>query len=97
METALSSDHPLPTRTITLVRLALNHATAVGRDIASFTFHYAGGTVLRQGPLQRCVRDMMTGAQHATTSPQILRECAKDLLGQADGKIWTMRALVEPA
>ena len=39
---------------------------------------------------------MMTGAQHATTSPQILRECAKDLLGLADGKVWTMRALVDP-
>ena len=46
--------------------------------------------------MQRFVRDMMAGAQHAQTSPQILRECAKDLMGMAEGKVWTMRALVDP-
>jgi hypothetical protein len=39
---------------------------------------------------------MMAGARHAQTSPQILRECAKDLMGVAEGKVWTMRTLVDP-
>lgn len=70
--------------------------TTVGRDLAGFAFTYAGGLALRHSTIQRNVRDMMTGAQHATTSPQILRECAKDLLGIAEGRTWTMRALVDP-
>ena len=96
MEAALRRDEPIPTRNYTLIRLALNHLTTVTSDIASFAFAYGGGGALRQGVLQRCVRDMMAGAQHAQTSPQILRECAKDLMGMADGKVWTMRALVDP-
>ena len=96
VEAVLPGDTPIPTRQFTMVRLALNHLTTVANEIAAFAFAYGGGGALRQGTLQRCVRDMMTGAQHAQTSPQILRECAKDLMGMADGKIWTMRALVDP-
>ena len=96
MEQVLPGDDPVPTRNFTMIRLALNHLTTVTNEIASFAFAYGGGGALRQGPLQRCIRDMMTGAQHAQTSPQILSECAKDLMGMADGKVWTMRALVEP-
>jgi indole-3-acetate monooxygenase len=96
MEEAISAPGPIPTRPFTLVRLALNHVTSVANDIAQFAFEYGGGGAARSGTLQRCVRDMMTGAQHATTSPQILRECAKDLLGLADGKVWSMRALIDP-
>ena len=64
-------------------------------ELAHFAFAYGGGRAVRDGELQRAVRDMMTGARLATTSPQILRECAKDLLGVAEGKVWSMRALVE--
>ena len=96
METVLPGDAPVPTRNFTMIRLALNHLTTVTNEIASFAFAYGGGGALRQGPLQRCMRDMMTGAQHAQTSPQILRECAQDLMGMAEGKVWTMRALVDP-
>ena len=96
MEEVLSTDGPIPTRNVTMIRISLNHLTTVANEIAAFAFSYGGGGALRQGTLQRCVRDMMTGAQHATTSPQILRECAKDLLGMAEGKVWSMRALVDP-
>lgn len=96
IEMVLPGNAPIPTRNFTMIRLALNHVTTVAAGIASFAFSYGGGGALRQGPLQRHVRDMMTGAQHAQTSPQILRECAKDLMGMADGKVWTMRALVDP-
>ena len=96
VETALRNDGPIPTRAFTMIRLALNHITTVCNDIAAFAFAFGGGGALRDGILQRVVRDMMTGGQHAQTSPQILRECAKDLIGLAEGKVWTMRALVDP-
>jgi hypothetical protein len=91
MEEAISCPGPIPTGNITLIRFALNHLTTVTVEVAGFAFSYGGGGALRNGTLQRCVRDMMTGAQHATTSPQILRECAKDLIGIAEGKVWSMR------
>ncbi len=96
IEDALGQDGPIPTRPFTMIRLALNHLTTVTNDIAHLAFAYGGGLTLRDGVVQRFVRDMMTGAQHAQTSPQILRECAKDLMGMAEGKVWTMRALVDP-
>ncbi len=96
IEAVLPGEAPIPTRNFTMIRLALNHLTTVTNEIAAFAFAYGGGSALRQGPLQRHVRDMMTAAQHAQTAPQILRECAKDLMGMAPGKIWTMRALVDP-
>ena len=70
--------------------------TGVANDIASLTFTYGGGGALREGPLQRVIRDMMAGAQHATVGPLILRQCAKDLMGMADGKIWAVRTLEDP-
>ena len=96
VEAEIFGPGPISTRRFTLVRLALNHVTTVANDIARFAFSCGGGGAARSGTMQRWVRDTMTGAQHATTSPQILRECAKDLLGLADGKVWSMRALVDP-
>ena len=96
MEQALGQIGPIPTRRFTRIRLALNHLTTVANDTAQLAFAYGGGGALRDSVLQRFIRDMMAGAQHAQTSPQILRECAKDLMGIAEGKVWTMRALVDP-
>ncbi len=96
IEGALRRPGPIRTRQFTMIRLALNHLTTVAHDIAQLAFAYGGSGALRDGVLQRAVRDMMAGAQHAQTSPQILRECAKDLMGVAEGKVWTMRTLVDP-
>ena len=96
MEETLRQDGPVTTRAYTLIRLALNHITSVANDVAALAFEYGGGGALREGTMQRFVRDMMTGAQHASTSPLILRECAKDLMGMGEGKIWSVRALVDP-
>ncbi len=96
MEQVLAGDGPVDTRSYTLIRLALNHVTGVANDIAQMAFKYGGGGALRAGTMQRFIRDMMTGAQHASTSPLILKECAKDLMGMADGKIWSVRKLVYP-
>jgi hypothetical protein len=39
---------------------------------------------------------MHAAAQHASTSPAMLRECARDLLGVAPGHVWTLRSLADP-
>jgi alkylation response protein AidB-like acyl-CoA dehydrogenase len=96
MEELLPEDGPIPTRALTLIRLSLVHVTAVANDIASLAFTYGGGGALREGPLQRYIRDMMAGALHATTGPLILRQCAKDLMDMAEGKVWEVRSLEDP-
>lgn len=95
-EATLKNGDPLATRQLTLSRLALNHVTTVAAGVCAMAFKFAGGAAARAGALQRCVRDMMVGAQHITTTPFVLRECAKDLLGQAEGKVWSLRGLVDP-
>lgn len=81
---------------ITLARLALNYATTAVAEICTFAYRYGGGVALRNSIIQRCFRDMNAGTQHATVSTSILRECARELLGLAQGKIWNFRALIDP-
>jgi indole-3-acetate monooxygenase len=83
-------------RQVSLARLAFTHANSVATSIANFAFEFAGGAGLRAGNIQRCFRDQRTAAQHITASENIVRECAKDLLGLAQGKVWTLRQLVDP-
>ena len=82
-------------RQITLARLAFLHANSVATGIANFGFEFGGGVALRKGKIQRCFRDQRAAAQHFTASEPIFRECAKELLGLAEGKIWSVRELVE--
>lgn len=96
IEATARAGRDVSTRQITLARLALNHVTAAVADICTFAYRYGGGTALRAGALQRCFRDMHAAAQHASTSPAMLRECAKDLLGAAPGHVWTLRSLADP-
>jgi indole-3-acetate monooxygenase len=83
-------------RQITLARLALNYATTAVAEVCAFAYHYGGGIALRDGVMQRCFRDMNAGTQHASVSFGILRECARELLGMAEGKVWAPRALIDP-
>ena len=78
----------------TLIRLVVNYSTSLASEIVSFAFRYAGGHGTRQGTLQRCFRDLQTGAQHATASPSILGECGRELLGLGEGKSWGFRNLI---
>jgi alkylation response protein AidB-like acyl-CoA dehydrogenase len=96
IEAALDRGDEPGTRQITLARLALNYATSAIAEVCAFAYHYGGGVALRDGILQRCFRDMHAGTQHATTSTGILRECARELLGVAPGKICAPRMLVDP-
>src|SRR5262245_7538117 len=96
IEATLDRGEDPGTRQITLARLALNYATSAIAEVCAFAYHYGGGVALRDGILQRCFRDMHAGIQHATTSTGILRECARELLGVAPGKVWAPRMLIDP-
>lgn len=80
----------------TLLRLALNYATSAIAEVCTFAYKYGGGLALRAGTMQRLFRDMYSGTQHITTSPTILRECGKELLGFGTGKVWGGRGLIDP-
>jgi alkylation response protein AidB-like acyl-CoA dehydrogenase len=84
------------TREISLTRLALNSVTEAANDVAMFAYRAAGGVALRDGVLQRNIRDMMAATQHRIVSSFMLRECARDLLGLAPGKVWSGGRLVDP-
>ena len=96
IERSLDRGDRATTRQITLARLALNYATTAVAEICAFAYRYGGGIALRDSALQRCFRDMNAGTQHATVSTAILRLCASELLGAAEGKVWTGRALIDP-
>jgi alkylation response protein AidB-like acyl-CoA dehydrogenase len=82
-------------RQITLARLAFSHANSVATAISNLAFEFGGGAALRSGTIQRCFRDQRTAAQHITGSEAIVRECAKELLGQTEGKVWSLRKLID--
>jgi len=94
-EATLERGDALNTREITLIRLALNHATWTVADICNFSYNVAGGVSLRNGVIQRYFRDMHAGTQHVTSSPTMLRECGRDLAGVAPGKKWNFFGLMD--
>ena len=96
VQATLDKGGPVSTREFTLMRLSLNHVTMAVSEVCAFAHRYGGGVSIRGGILQRCVRDMLTATQHRIVSPYMLRECARELLGLAEGKVWISRGLVDP-
>jgi alkylation response protein AidB-like acyl-CoA dehydrogenase len=96
VDATIARGDELSTRQISLIRLALNNVTEAALDVAQFAYRAAGGVSLRDGVLQRNIRDMMAAGQHRIVSSSMLRECSRDLLGLADGKIWSGGRLVDP-
>jgi alkylation response protein AidB-like acyl-CoA dehydrogenase len=94
IEESIGTGHELSTRQTTLYKLALNHASMTAVEIANFAYKYGGGVALRAGALQRGFRDIHAGAQHILTSPVLLRECGRELLGAAQGEIWGPYGLI---
>jgi len=94
--TAVEEGHQPTTRQTTLIRTALNNITFTVVDVCEFAYRSAGGSALRAGTIQRCFRDMLAGAQHVSSSNAVLRECGRELMGMAEGQIWTLRRLVDP-
>lgn len=96
IEETIDKGQELSTRQTTLYKLALNHASMTAVEIANFAYKYGGGVSLRAGALQRGFRDVHAGAQHILTSPVLLRECGRELLGAAQGEIWGPYGLIKP-
>lgn len=96
-EETLAAGDIISTRQFTLMRLALNNVTSAASEVCAFAYQATGGVTLRNGTLQRYIRDMMAGAQHRIVSSFMLRECASELLGLSEEKLWTSFGLVELA
>jgi len=96
IEESMARGEPFSTRQLTLIRLALNHATWTVADVCLFAYREAGGTSLRDSAIQRYFRDMYAGTQHITSSVPVLRQCGRDLAGLAQGQVWAFLGLVDP-
>jgi indole-3-acetate monooxygenase len=97
IEAATRRGQCMTTRQTTLARLAMSHVTSIAADICSFAYRTGGGVALRDGPLQRCFRDIHAGTQHLHAQPLILRECGRELAGLAEGQIWSRFGLIDQA
>jgi indole-3-acetate monooxygenase len=97
IEAATRRGHCMTTRQTTLARLAMSHVTSIAADICSFAYRTGGGVALRDGPLQRCFRDIHAGTQHLHAHPLILRECGRELAGLAEGQVWSRFGLIDQA
>jgi alkylation response protein AidB-like acyl-CoA dehydrogenase len=69
---------------VNLVRQATVHVTQEGADIARQAYLLAGTTALRDGPLQRCFRDLHAGTQHFFASPAAAQDLARDVLNASE-------------
>lgn len=67
------------------VRQATVHVTQEGADIARRAYLLAGTTALREGPLQRCFRDLHAGSQHFFASPAPTLDWARRLVSGPAG------------
>lgn len=65
------------------IRQATVHVTQEGADIVREAYLLSGTTGLRDGPLQRCFRDIHAGSQHFFASPAATLAFAQDLLAAA--------------
>jgi alkylation response protein AidB-like acyl-CoA dehydrogenase len=65
------------------LRQATVHVTQEVADITREAYLMAGTTGLRDGPLQRCFRDIHAGSQHFFASPASTLDMARDLMAAA--------------
>jgi hypothetical protein len=65
------------------LRQACVHVNREGADIAREAYLLAGTAALREGPLQRCFRDLHAGAQHFFASSSASIDWARGLLARS--------------
>jgi alkylation response protein AidB-like acyl-CoA dehydrogenase len=82
-EAEAARDGSVSTLTANLVREACRHVNQQGADIARQAYLLTGTRALRDGPIQRCFRDLHAGSQHFFASPAAAIDLATALL--ADG------------
>jgi hypothetical protein len=97
IEARLEQTGEVATRDITLGHLSLNHMMSTSAAVADFAYASGGGVSLRDGPIQRCFRDIHAGAQHARVAPSYLRESGKELLDLVPGGRWERGKVTAPA
>ena len=83
IERSVNETGRLDLRANTEVRQATVHVTQEGAEIVRQAYLLAGTTALRDGPLQRCFRDIHAGSQHFFASPASTLDFARDLLAAA--------------
>ena len=81
---------------MTLIRLASYEVHAAGGAAADFMYRAGGGSSLRNGVMQRLFREMYVAIQHLTVSPLMVRNCGRELMGAAEGKVWRLYDLADP-
>ncbi len=92
-EATLDGGVPLSTEQETLTRLMLNNTTWSVHEIGQTVHKWAATAAIRDGDLQRVLRDLNTGTQHITSSPGVLQNCGKWLAGLAPDTQWTFLTL----
>lgn len=93
-QVTLDAGGHLSRRQHTLVRLSLTNVTQALADVANFVYLAAGTTALRRGTIQRLVRDVHAGTQHVTSSPAVVSNCGRELVGLANDLRWQFLDLV---
>ncbi|QGK71408.1 acyl-CoA dehydrogenase [Allosaccharopolyspora coralli] len=88
-EATLDGGVPLSTEQETFTRLMLNNTTWSVHEIGQTVHKWAATAAIRDGDLQRVLRDLYTGTQHITSSPAVLQNCGKWLAGLAPDTRWT--------
>jgi len=91
---SIATGEPISVRQHTLVRLALTNVTAALHEVGNFVYLNGGTTALRRGTLQRLMRDVHAGTQHVTSSPAVVQNCGRELVGVAPGRKWQFLDLV---
>ncbi len=92
-EASAEGGEPLSTRQQTLLRLSLLHVTNAAQEVVTWAYRCAGGTSLREGELQRCMRDMHAATQHVLVGDAFYKDCGQELLDVAKNKTWTLVGL----
>ncbi len=88
IDETLRNGKKLSTRQESMLRSITIHAHDVTRDIANWAFKYGGGTSLREGTLNRNIRDALAGCQHFVASDVHYINVGFDLLGAPEDHGW---------
>ncbi|MBO4252336.1 acyl-CoA dehydrogenase family protein [Streptomyces griseorubiginosus] len=95
LDAALARGEGLDRRATTLLAGASVHMHDVSRDLALWAFNKGGGTALRAGKLQRVIRDVIAGGQHAIAGRSLLPDIGHELIGAPPELQWLGTALGE--
>lgn len=81
----------------TMIRLAASLSTRTVLEISHLAHRFAGGSVMRNGVLQRFFRDGHAGTQHRGTAHFVTQQCGEVLSGTLpEGTNWGFFELVTP-